>query len=114
MENDSEFDHIRGAVESALTKPEKKSFTIKNRKIRKFLSLPFITIALIIANVLIFLYTDMILNILDKTLFYLEYANISQITLDQKEYKYSVCFGNGHSSAWHEWDPYFHRNDQRT
>ena len=86
MENDSDFDHIRGAVESALTKPKKKGFTIKNRKVRKFLSLPFITIALIIANVLIFLYTDMIINMLEKTLFYLNYANISQITLDQKEY----------------------------
>lgn len=86
MENDDQFSHIRSAVESALSAPEKKSFTVKNRKVRKFLSLPFITIALIIANVLIFLYTDMILNVLDKTIFYLEYANISELTFSKKQF----------------------------
>ena len=86
MENDTDFDHIRGAVESALAKPEKKKFTIKNRKIRKFLSLPFITITLLIANVLIFLYTDIILTPEDKTIFYLQYANISELTFAYKQF----------------------------
>ena len=86
MDNDTQFNHIRSAVESAITTPEKKSFRIKNRKVRKFLSSPFITIALIIANVLLFVYTDMILNALDKTIFYLQYANISSATLAHKQF----------------------------
>lgn len=86
MENDDEFNHIRNAVEAALSKPQKKGFTIRNRTLRKFLSTPFITILLLVINVLVFLYTDIILNTLDKALFYLNYANISVITFEQSEY----------------------------
>ena len=77
MENDEDFNHIRNAIESTLSKPEKKRFRIKNRKVRKFLSTPFITILLLIVNVLLFVYTDMILDVLEKTIFYLKYSNIS-------------------------------------
>ena len=85
-ENDEDFNHIRNAIETALSKPEKKKFTIKNRKIRKFLSTPFITISLLIINVLIFIYSDMILDIIGKNLFFLKYANISAVTLAKDQF----------------------------
>ena len=86
MENDEEFNHIRNTIESTLTKPERSGFKIKNRKVRKLLSLPLITITLAIANVILFLYTDIIINAAEKTLFYLKYSNISALTLEQKEF----------------------------
>ena len=86
IDNDEEFDYIRTAIETSLSKPVKKKFSIKNRKLRLFLAQPFITYALMIISILIFLYTDIVLSILDRQILLLKYANLSLVTLEQSEY----------------------------
>lgn len=86
IDNDDEFNHLRSVVEKAISMPTKKSFTIKNRTLRNFLSKPIVTIALIIANVLFFVYKDMILNLIDQQILLLKYSNISSVTIKAKQY----------------------------
>lgn len=86
MDNDDAFDHLRNIIEESLSKPVKKSFTIKNRTLRNLLSKPFITVGLIIINILLFIYKDMILDIFEQQIFLLKYANISIVTFEAKQY----------------------------
>ena len=86
MDNDTTFDNVRSSIEEALSKPVKKKFTIKNRKVRIFLSKPFITIALLIINTLIFLYMDNIIDYYKKTTLLIKYSNISTVTLKESEF----------------------------
>ena len=86
MENDVAFDHLRTVIEESLSKPVKKSFTVKNRALRNFLSQPFVTVTLIIINILIFIYKDMILDFIDQQIFLVKYSNISTVTFSAKQY----------------------------
>ena len=92
IENDTAFDSIRQSVESALSTPDKKSFSIKNRSLRSFLSKPLITVILLLLNILIFLYMDIFASLEEKALLLLNYANISTVTFEQNEfYRLITC-----------------------
>ena len=100
-EDDNAFDSIRKTIEESLSKPVKKSFSIKNHSLRIFLSKPIITTVLLAINILFFLYMDIFANIEQKTLLLFKYANISVMTLDKSEFYRLITCTFMHADASH-------------
>lgn len=86
IDNDGAFNHLRNAIEDALSAPTENNVTTKNRTFGSFLTQHFITIALIIINVLLFIYKEAILDNFEQYIFRLRYSNISDITFEAKQY----------------------------
>lgn len=86
IDNDGPFNYLRNIIESALSRPTDNDDTIKNRTFGNFFSQHFITIALIIINVLLFIYKEAILDNIEQYIFRLKYSNISTVTFEAKQY----------------------------
>ncbi len=86
IDNDGAFNHLRNAIEDALSAPTENNGTTKNRTFLKTLSQTYITDAIFAINILIYIYMYMTLNYIERYIFMLDYCSIPTAVVDMKQY----------------------------
>lgn len=86
IDNDGAFNHLRNAVEDALSAPTENNGTREKRTFLKTLSQTYITDAIVAINILIYIYMYMTLNYNERYIFMLDYCSIPTAVVDMKQY----------------------------
>lgn len=83
--DDASFDSLRDDIEKHLIPSARKSVSIKSR-LMALLKKPFITIALAVINIMIFVYMDLFCSIIDQAVIKLRFSNEWSSILNHGQY----------------------------